>query len=116
VRRTALALLLLGAAAGCGGTRPGTKVSVSPSTSLADEPVHISVSGLKPSARVTVTLASTDAAHVRWASSAEFRASTTGHVALDRAAPVTGAYAGVWGGGLLRVWPKVLAFLKAATA
>jgi dienelactone hydrolase len=72
--------------------------------------MHISASGLAPRALVTVTLSSTDAAHVRWRSSAEFRTSSSGRLALDRADPVTGDYAGVWGGGLLATLQPVHGF------
>jgi dienelactone hydrolase len=73
---------------------------VTPLSSLSDQPVHVTVSGLEPHARVSVDLRSTDARSVRWASSARFRADRHGVVDLDRAAPTAGDYAGVWGMGL----------------
>jgi dienelactone hydrolase len=97
-----LAFLLVAAAtlSGCGGGS-GVEVHVAPTSSLADEPVHIEVSGLTPRAKVTVRLTSRDAAGTTWSSDATFRATDGGRVDVDKAAATTGSYGGVWGGGLL---------------
>jgi dienelactone hydrolase len=76
-------------------------VDVTPSSSLADRPVHVTVSGLEPHAPVSVDLRSTDARGVHWTSSARFRANGHGVVDLDRAAPAAGDYSAAWGMGLV---------------
>jgi dienelactone hydrolase len=92
----ALALL----AAGCGGSR-GVTVDVTPRSSLADRPVHVTITGLRPHAAITVDLRSTDARRVTWTASARFRATANGVVDLDTTPPTSGDYAGVWGMGLV---------------
>ena len=88
------------AAAACAGSEDVT-VEVTPRTSLADEPIHIVVSGLPARAPVSLALTSKDAAGVTWRSSARFRSNADGVVDLDRVAPLAGDYTGVWGSGLL---------------
>jgi dienelactone hydrolase len=86
-------------AAGCDSG--GVDVDVTPRSMLADRPVHVTVTGLHPHARVTVELRSTDARQVTWSSAARFRADADGTVDLDRAASTSGSYASVWGMGLM---------------
>jgi dienelactone hydrolase len=72
---------------------------VSPTTSLYDVPLDISVSGLAAGQRVTLGLSAVDAAGARWSSQATFVA--TGPVLdLERAAPYSAGYSGVNGMGL----------------
>lgn len=74
-------------------------LTVTPASSLADQPVDIAVHGLPPRSLATVSLTSTDAAGTTWSSSARFRANAHGVVDLARQAPISG-YAGVWEVGL----------------
>ena len=92
--------MLLALAAACGGSRELT-VEVAPQRSLADEPVHIRVEGAEPREIVSVEVRVTDAAGARWRSAASFRADDEGSIDLDRAAPASGDYDGVWGMGLV---------------
>jgi hypothetical protein len=71
--------------AGCGG-EDGPSVVVEPETSVADEPLRVTVRGLEPNQTATLQLRSTDAAGVRWASSATIRADGDGLVDLARPA------------------------------
>ena len=91
--------------AGCGGgghaTATRLRVGVTPMSSVEDQPIQIRVGGLSPHEVVSLRLASTDAAGVRWVSTATFAASSAGDVDLSQSAPRSGAYTGVWGMGLL---------------
>jgi dienelactone hydrolase len=88
-------------AAGCAPSSAHVAVSVEPSMSLADQPVHISVRGLKPAEKVTLKLTSTDGRGIQWSSSALFRADSGGTVKPDLIAPTSGDYRGVFGMGLI---------------
>jgi dienelactone hydrolase len=59
------------------------------------------VRGLASAQLVTVRVTSMDEMKIPWASSATFRAAPGGTVDVDRAAPVSGSYSGVWGMGLI---------------
>lgn len=76
-------------------------MEVTPPRSLADEPIHVRVEGAEPGASVSVELDATDARGARWRSAATFRADGRGVVDVDRAAPRSGEYEGVWGMGLV---------------
>ena len=82
-----------------GGT--AVRVSVSPALSALDQPIRIAVHGLAPGELATMRLRSVDSTGISWASVATFRADGAGTVDLDAAAPVSGAYSGVWGMGLI---------------
>jgi len=77
------------------------QIHVSPVSSLADEPVHIRATGLKPHALTTVRLSATDANGERWHSGARFRADAHGVIDLDHAKALSGSYRGIWGMGLV---------------
>lgn len=89
--------------AGCGGAGKehvaGATVSVLPAASVEDQPVDVSVRGLRPHEVVSLSVASTDAMGVRWTSAATFVATGSGGVDTSRDAPRAGAYTGVWGMG-----------------
>jgi hypothetical protein len=96
----ATALPLVAAAVGEHAGRTA-RVGVVPQSSLADEPVHVRITGLHPRTRATVGLRVGDAEGRLWQGSASFRADGRGTIDLDRTAPRTGSYAGVWAMGLL---------------
>ena len=98
-----LPLLLAVAVAGCTGSAqvPGATVTVQPQMSVADQPVQIRVTGLAGGQQVSVQVSSTDAAGVRWQSSAVYRADAAGGIDLNSAAVVSGSYSGVSGMGLI---------------
>ena len=78
----------------------GAHVTATPPSSVADQPVHIRVTGLKPGSRAVVRLTMRDAGRKLWESSAAFRADARGRLDLDRAAPRSGPCPGSWGMGL----------------
>lgn len=89
--------------AGCGGshTRRVT-ITVTPQSSLEDQPVDIRVDGLRPKQGVYVTLSSRDAKGVAFTARAAYGADRNGRVDLATAAPLKGSsYSGVWRMGLL---------------
>jgi dienelactone hydrolase len=98
-----VALLLAAPVAGCSASAqvPGTTVTVTPRTSVADQPVQIRVAGLVGGQRATVQVSSTDAAGVRWQASAVYRADAAGDIDLNSAAVLSGSYSGVSGMGLI---------------
>jgi dienelactone hydrolase len=85
---------------GCSSPRQGA-VSVTPESSLFDQPVHIVVTGLDPDRTVTVRLRSADTLGHVWASQAVFRSNGSGKVDLASAPAVTGSYRGVDPMGLI---------------
>src|SRR5277367_1751183 len=99
----AVALLFAAPVAGCSASAqaPGGAVTVTPRTSVADQPVQIRVAGLAGGQRATVQVSSTDAAGVRWQASALYRADAAGDIDLNSAAVVSGSYGGVSGMGLI---------------
>ena len=101
-----VALLIAAPLAGCSASAqapqaPGATVTVTPRTSVADQPVQIRVAGLVGGQRATVQVSSTDAAGVRWRASAVYRADAAGGIDLNSAAPLSGSYSGVSGMGLI---------------
>jgi dienelactone hydrolase len=84
-------------------------VSVSPSTSLEDQAIRITATGLGARQKVILRMRSRDAKRVDWTSSAAFRADSHGTLDLRRAAASSGSYTGVWPTGLI-------ASMKPATA
>jgi dienelactone hydrolase len=102
LRRTALcvAAVVAGSLLGCSAPRHGG-VSVTPESSLFDQPVHIVVSGLDPGRAVTVGLRSTDALGHVWASQAVLRSNGSGTIDLASAKAVSGSYQGVNPMGLI---------------
>jgi dienelactone hydrolase len=84
--------------AGCSGgpTTAGTiRIDVAPTTSAADQPVQIMVSGLTPDTVASLRLRSTDSKGVAWSSSAAFRASPAGSIDPAHSAALSGSYTGV---------------------
>jgi dienelactone hydrolase len=75
-------------------------LSVTPTSSLMDEALSISVRGLKPKASVVLRVTSTDVNGVAFASEATFRANSDSVVNPGRMAPVVGSYEGVHAMGL----------------
>jgi dienelactone hydrolase len=67
---------------------------------LADQPVHLKVSGLTPGEKVTVSSMAVDYEHRRWRGHAIFRADSRGMVSLDQARPISGTYRSTDGMGL----------------
>ena len=98
-----VALLLAAPVAGCSASAqvPGAAVTVTPRTSVADQPVQIRVAGLVGGQRATVQVSSTDATGVRWQASAVYRADAAGEIDLNSAAVLSGSYSGVSGMGLI---------------
>ncbi|MBA3717537.1 MAG: acyl-CoA thioesterase/BAAT N-terminal domain-containing protein [Actinobacteria bacterium] len=98
----ALAVALALGATSAGSARPDrVRISVTPVSTLADEPVHIRIAGLGPRKLATVGVRATDANGKRWHSSAIFRANARGVIEIDRGKAISGSYRGVWGMGLI---------------
>lgn len=99
------AFLLAGLLAACTGSRSppvrAVRVTTRPKSSVADQAVHIVVTGLNSGEPVTVQVSSTDARGVRWRSSATYRANATGDVDLDEAPATSGSYRGISGMGVI---------------
>jgi len=74
---------------------------VTPSSSLFDTPLRISVRGLKLKASAVVRVTSTDVNGIAWSSEATFRADGSGTIDPARAAPISGSYPGVQPMGLI---------------
>ncbi|HVU78214.1 MAG TPA: acyl-CoA thioesterase/bile acid-CoA:amino acid N-acyltransferase family protein [Gaiellaceae bacterium] len=89
--------------AGCGSSHPhAVAVTVTPRSSLEDQPVAIRVGGLRPKQGVYVTISSRDAKGVAFTARASFGADARGTLDLATAKPLAGSsYAGVWPMGLL---------------
>lgn len=98
-----LPLLLAVPVAGCttSAQAPAAKVTVQPQMSVADQPVQIRVTRLAARQQATVQISSTDAAGVRWQSSAVYRADAAGDIDLSSARALSGSYSGVSGMGLI---------------
>jgi Acyl-CoA thioester hydrolase/BAAT N-terminal region. len=92
---------------GCssGGQHPD--VTVEPSSSRFDVPVHIVVRGLRPDSTVTLTLRSTDTRGTAWSSAASFRSNTAGTADLATDPAVSGSYQGVDPMGLVETMQTV---------
>jgi dienelactone hydrolase len=76
---------------GATGSHPA--ISVSAAQALLDVPVSVSVHGLPPGARTTVTATARDDSGTTWTSSAQFQASAAGTVSLGQAS-LAGSYTG----------------------
>ncbi|WP_328998372.1 acyl-CoA thioesterase/BAAT N-terminal domain-containing protein [Kribbella sp. NBC_00709] len=87
--------------AGCssGGTDQ-VVVTVDQPVTLADQPVQVKVSGLRPHKAVTVGADAVDQDGKKWHGKATFTADDDGTVELDTAKPAGGTYDGVDGMGL----------------
>jgi dienelactone hydrolase len=106
--RAAVPLLVValagGLLAGCGHARGAgaASMSVSPQSALIDVPVSVMVRGLPANSTVTVTARATDNGGATWTSSAQFKASSAGVVALDQPS-LRGSYTGRNAMGLFEV-------------
>lgn len=100
-----LAFAVLGVLApGAAGSPSSThtvELRIVPAISLADEPVHITASGLESDMRVSIEVGSTDSRGTKWMSSATFRTDTRGRINVDRMPALGGSYRGLWGMGLV---------------
>jgi dienelactone hydrolase len=103
-RCTALAVVIGLAGAGlvgCDRASPSTvTIAVDRPTALVDEPVRVTISGLRPGAAVVVSAESDDGVDVRWRSEVTVTADPNGVVDLSRAAATSGSYPGIDGMGL----------------
>jgi hypothetical protein len=75
-------------------------IEVDSPIALADQRVHLTVTGLAAGDQVTVTATAPDYRHQRWRGQATFRADRHGVVRLDRDRALSGTYTGVDGMGL----------------
>jgi dienelactone hydrolase len=90
-----------GVAAGCSpGRSTHATIMVDAPVSLADQPLHIRVTGLVPHDEVTVGSQADDYRKRKWHAQARFAADGHGVIDLDRARATTGSYSGVDGMGL----------------
>lgn len=98
-----MGLVTLFAVSACTSGSPGhhARIEIEPQASRLTQPVSIRAGGLAPDSAFTVRLSSTDAHGTRWASSARFRSTGNGTLALDHAASLGGSYSGVNGMGLM---------------
>src|SRR5690606_17363257 len=78
----------------------GVSIEVDEPVALADQPVHLRVSGLDPGAAVTVWAETADFEGELWRASAVFEADADGVVDLDRDEPKSGNYQGADAMGL----------------
>jgi hypothetical protein len=86
------------------GCSPGPSdhatIELDHSVVLADQPVHLEVSGLRAHETVTVETGAADVEGRRWHAEATFDADDRGVVDLDQASPSSGTYQGRDGMGL----------------
>lgn len=75
-------------------------ISISPTSALLSVPVTVTVRGLPPASRVTVSASATDASHTAWKSAATFKVPADGVLSLSQPA-LSGSYTGVDPMGLL---------------
>jgi dienelactone hydrolase len=87
--------------------RSGIEIRVTPSTSLAEQPLDISVFGLDPDQQVTIAVRSTDANTDVWQASATFRSDTAGTVNVNQTAALSGSYTGTVPMGLIETMSPV---------
>lgn len=80
-------------------------LQITPADALIDVPRHITVSGLAPGERVTITSRTLRGPGIAWSAAARFQADAQGCVDLHRDAPLDGSYAGVSAMGL--IWSQV---------
>ncbi|MEV5780813.1 acyl-CoA thioesterase/BAAT N-terminal domain-containing protein [Streptomyces sp. NPDC052287] len=87
------ATALIGAgASGCSDLDSHALLEVDARVALADQAVHMRVSGLSPGGEVTVTSRAVDRKGMPWHGEATFRADRHGLVTLDTATPTSGTY------------------------
>lgn len=72
----------------------GFRIQVDPAVALYGTPFFITVTGLRPGERVTITARSVDAKNIQWESAAEFKADDRGRVDVAVQAPLSGNYSG----------------------
>jgi dienelactone hydrolase len=102
-----LGALAPGAAGGSSSTDGTVELRIVPAVSLADEPVHIHVSGLRSGVRASIEVRSTDSQGTKWLSSTTFRADRRGQIDVDGAPALGGSYRGLWGmGPVVSMRPK----------
>jgi dienelactone hydrolase len=93
---TAVCLLV----AGCSSGADDAAIHVDHPDALADQPVHLTVTGLKPHAKTSVDAEAVDHDGKKWHAEATFTADDQGTVDLDRAKPSDGSYHDADGMGL----------------
>ena len=102
--RVLIAVVTLAAAAFAGAAAPKPDehpvLVVSAATTLADAPVQIKVTGVKPGDRITITSTASDHAGMLWTGRATFTANGSGVVDPATQAPQSGTYQGVDAMGL----------------
>lgn len=99
-RRACTGAFLCIALAGCAGSSStSAKITVTPTTGLADRARTILVTGVRPTQRVTLNARSIGADAI-WSATASFRASQRGVINLADSAPTSGSYHGVSAMGL----------------
>lgn len=81
--------------------RTSPELSVAPADALIDEPLDVTLAGLRPGQRVTVASEFVES-RTRWRCEATFEADDEGVVDLTERAPVGGDYAGVRPTGLVQ--------------
>ena len=87
------AVVVCGGVAACSAQHSThATIGVNAETALADQPVHIRVSGLHARETVTVASQATDAQGRHWRGEATFAANSDGVVDLDRSTPGSGSY------------------------
>jgi dienelactone hydrolase len=96
------AVVIVGGGAAACSARHSTHatIDVDAPVALADQPVHVRVSGLRAREDVTVASQAADAKGQLWRGEATFAADGDGVVDLDRSAPVSGTYGDADGMGL----------------
>jgi dienelactone hydrolase len=96
-----LSLVLTAGTACAGNAKKATvAIEVDQPRALADQPVHVRVTGLTKSENVTLNASAISAAAQTWRSSANFVADDKGVVDLATAVPTSGSYAGADAMGL----------------
>jgi dienelactone hydrolase len=94
--------LLLASAGDTSAAAGRVTLTVTPRDTLLDQPVSISVTGLRPRSTVTLTATTRSAnqTHKSWRSTATFRADASGRVVVARSRSLGGTYRGRDGMGL----------------
>lgn len=83
------------ALAGCArSSSTSARITVTPTTGLADRARAVHVTGVRPTQRVTLNVRSIGADAI-WSATASFRASQRGVISLADSAPTSGSYRGV---------------------
>jgi len=84
--------LLISTLATISGENRKPLLTLEPAAAVYATPYTLSVTGLQPEEKVTLTAVSIDARGVRWESRAAFQADTEGGIDLDRQPPLNGEY------------------------